>query len=512
MPRALLSVSDKSGIVAFGQALVSFGWELVASDGTQRALHEAGLPVTSVEQLTGQMEMLGGRVKTLHPSIHSGILARDTDSDLEELTRFGFAPISMVICNLYPFVETIRAQHSTLSDAIESIDIGGATLLRAAAKNYERVTVVCDPQDYPRIVDTLEESGRTDIHLRRDLAIKAFSHTRDYDAAICAYLSDSDMPSHSDTGAPEALSLNLLRSNELRYGENPHQVAAYYSSDIDDPPLGAEQLGGKQLSYNNILDIDAAWRAVCSFAEPTVVIVKHLNPTGIASAGTVTEAYSLALASDRLSAFGGIIASNRRIDEDFVEALSALFVEVIIAPEFSQGALAELNSRRKNCRVLRVSRPYDDRALEFRSILGGALLQNVDIGDPSSAVMRTVSKRAPLDVELDALRFAWKAVQHVRSNAIVLAQDKRTVGIGGGLPSRVDAVELAIKKAAEEATGAVMASDAYFPFPDSIESAARAGITSIIQPGGSIRDAQVIEAADYYDMAMIFTGVRHFRH
>lgn len=512
MSRALLSVSDKSGIVAFAQSLVALGWDLVASGGTQRALQEAGLPVTLVEQLTGQTEMLGGRVKTLHPAIHSGILARDAEGDLDELARFGYAPISMVICNLYPFVDTIRGQNISRADAIEQIDIGGVTLLRGAAKNYERVTVVCDPDDYSRIVEQLEQSGRTELELREALAVKAFAHTRDYDSAIHAYLSDSEIPHQAAADVPQALSLNLLRSNALRYGENPHQIAAHYSSDIDVLPLGAEQLGGKQLSYNNILDADAAWRAVCSFSEATVVIVKHLNPTGIASAATVTEAYQLALASDPLSAFGGIIAVNQRIDSDFVEALGALFVEVIIAPDFAQGALDALSSRRKNCRVLRVSQPYDGRALEYRSILGGALLQSVDLGDPSSAVLRTVSKRVPNASELEAMRFAWKAAQHVRSNAIVLARDTRTVGIGGGLPSRVDAVELAIKKAGEEATGAVLASDAYFPFPDSIEVAARAGVTSIIQPGGSIRDAQVIEAADYYDMAMIFTGVRHFRH
>ena len=512
MPRALLSVSDKSGIVEFAQSLVAFGWELVASGGTGRSLQEAGLPVTSVEQLTGQMEMLGGRVKTLHPAIHSGILARDSDSDMDELARFGYAPISMVICNLYPFVGAIREEHATRADAIEQIDIGGVTLLRGAAKNYDRVTVVSDPEDYSRIVKQIEQSGSTDLQFRRELAVKAFAHTRDYDSAIHAYLCDVEMPDLTATDVPQALSLSLLRSNALRYGENPHQVAAYYSSDIDHLPLGAEQLGGKQLSYNNILDMDAAWRAVCSFTEATVVIVKHLNPTGIASAESITEAYSSALASDPLSAFGGIIAANQRIDSDFVEALGALFVEVIIAPDISQAALDALTSRRKNCRVLRVSQPYDGRAMEIRSILGGALLQSVDLGDPASAALRTVSKRAPNAAELDALRFAWKAVQHVRSNAIVLAQGTRTVGIGGGLPSRVDAVELAIRKAGEEATGAVLASDAYFPFPDGIEVAARAGVTSVIQPGGSIRDAQVIEAADYYDMAMIFTGVRHFRH
>ena len=512
MPRALCSVSDKTGIVEFASALVNFGWELVASGGTQRALLDVGVPVTSVEQVTGQAEMLGGRVKTLHPAIHSGILARDTKDDLQELDAFGFAPISMVVCNLYPFVETICAEDVTLAGAVEKIDIGGVALLRAAAKNFSRVATVCDPQDYSRVIDTLEQSGQLADELRRELAVKAFADTRDYDTAIHAYLADSDIPALEGAEAPQGLSLSLLRSNDLRYGENPHQVAAFYSAKAYDLPLRAKQLGGKQLSYNNILDIDAAWRAVSSFEDPTVVIVKHLNPTGIATAETVTEAFPQALASDPLSAFGGIIAANREIDEDFVASLSALFVEVIIAPAFTEVARDQLVSRRKNCRILEVSEPYDGRALELRTVMGGMLLQGVDFGDPSSTVLRTVTKRVPLDSELESLRFAWKAVQHVKSNAIVLVQGKRTVGIGGGLPSRVNAVELAIKKAEEETTSAALASDAYFPFPDSIEVAARAGITCIVQPGGSIRDAQVIEAADYYDMAMIITGIRHFRH
>ena len=398
------------------------------------------------------------------------------------------------------------------ADAIEQIDIGGATLLRAAAKNFERVTVVCDPSDYARITEALQAAGSADKQLRRELAVKAFAHTRDYDAVIHNYLCDSDLPAPEQAEVPEILSLNLLRGDDLRYGENPHQAAAYYSTEVNRLPLGAEQLGGKQLSYNNILDIDAAWRAVSGFSEPTIVIVKHLNPTGIASADDIAEAFRSALASDPVSAFGGIIAANRQVDDEVVAALSALFVEVIIAPAFSPSALEQLRSRRKNCRLLQVTQPYHDRAFEFTSVMGGLLLQGIDAGDPAATVMRTVSKRVPTQDELQALRFAWKAVQHVKSNAVALVQGTRTVGIGGGLPSRVDAVDLAIKKAGDEVTSAVMASDAYFPFPDSIESAARAGVTSVIQPGGSIRDAQVIEAVDYYDMAMIFTGIRHFRH
>ena len=512
MPRALLSVSNKAGITEFAHALLTYGWEIVASGGTRSALVAADVPVTSVEQITGQPEMLGGRVKTLHPAIHSGILARDNEADLREIESFGFAPIAMVVCNLYPFVETANAASGELSDIIEQIDIGGVTLLRAAAKNHERVTTVCDPDDYESIMQALHDEGRIDMARRRQLAIKAFAHTRDYDAAIHAYLSESGLPAPVTEGAPESISISLLRSNELRYGENPHQSAAYYSSNVSDFPLGAKQLGGKQLSYNNILDVEAAWRAVGSFGDPTVVIVKHLNPTGIASASSITQAYPQALASDPISAFGGIIALNREVDEDFVAALGALFVEGIVAPSFSDGALDQLRNRRKNCRILQVSHPYGSGGLEVRSVMGGMLLQTIDMGDPPEVAMRTVTARVQLDAELESLRFAWKAVQHVKSNAIVLAHGRRTIGIGGGLPSRVDAVELAIKKAGDEVTSAVMASDAFFPFPDSIESAARAGITCVIQPGGSIRDAQVIESADYYDMAMIFTGGRHFRH
>lgn len=492
--------------------MMTYGWEIVASGGTRKTLEASGVPVTGVEQITGQPEMLGGRVKTLHPAIHSGILARDNEVDLREIEGFGFAPISMVVCNLYPFIEAAVAENKDLSGVIEEIDIGGVTMLRAAAKNFERVTTICDPEDYVPTMQALNEAGRIDLARRRELAVKAFAHTRDYDAVIHAYLCETGLPVSEASGLPESISISMLRSNELRYGENPHQNAAYYSAQVSDLPLGAAQLGGKQLSYNNILDVDAAWRAVASFGEPTVVVVKHLNPTGIASAGSITEAYPQALASDPVSAFGGIIAVNREVDETFVAALEALFVEAIIAPAFSDEALEHLRARRKNCRVLEVPGAYGSGGLEVRSVLGGILMQTIDMGDPPEMVMQTVTARVPLDAELESLRFAWKAVQHVKSNAIVLAHGRRTIGIGGGLPSRVDAVELAIKKAGDEVTSAVMASDAYFPFPDGVEAAARAGVTCVIQPGGSIRDAQVIEAADYYDMAMVFTGGRHFRH
>lgn len=512
MPRALFSVANKRGIVGFARELVAMGWEVVASGGTAETLDSSGIPVTRVERLTRQPEMLGGRVKTLHPAIHAGILARDSAADMEEIASFGFAPIAMVVGNLYPFSETIKRPEVSLAEAVEQIDIGGVALLRGAAKNFDRVTVLCDPGDYADILLSLKQSGTTSVEQRRALAAKAFAHCRDYDDAIHGYLNASDIAEPTEGDVPGIISIGLQRSHELRYGENPHQAAAYYSRAAERAPLGAQQLGGKQLSYNNILDLDAAWRAASSFEAPTVVIVKHLNPTGIASADDIASAFPAALASDPLSAFGGVIAVNRPLDSRFVSALGTLFVESLIAPGFADDALAALQSRRKNCRLLQMPQAFAGQGYEFRSVMGGLLLQRYDMGDPVGAVLRTVSKRVPSEPEMASLIFAWRAVQHVKSNAIVLAQGSRTVGIGGGLPSRVDAAELAIKKAAGAAAEAAMASDAFFPFPDSIEHAARAGITSVIQPGGSIRDKQVIEAADKHNMAMVFSGKRHFRH
>ena len=512
MPRALFSVSDKSGIVDFAAELAARGWEIVASGGTEQTLRQADLPVTSVAQVTGQPEMLGGRVKTLHPAIHSGILAGDRAEDWQELAELGFAPISLVVCNLYPFGETVQDPDVSLAAALEQIDIGGAALLRAAAKNFLRVTVICDPADYAGVISAISIAGQTDLALRRELALKAFAHTRDYDQAIHAWLFDSDRPALEPDTIPDSLAVSLPRSHELRYGENPHQAAAYYPRVPNESPLGARQLGGKRLSYNNILDADGAWRAVSSFSEPTAVIVKHLNPTGIASAASIAAAFPQALASDPLSAFGGIIAVNREVDEEFVAALGSLFIEAVAAPFFSAPAIAQFRRQRKHCRLLQMPAPYDGNGLEIRSVMGGLLAQRYDRGDPQDQTMTPVTERAPLAKELTALRFAWQAVQHVKSNAIVLAQGARTVGIGGGLPSRVDAVQLAIQKAGGESQGAALASDAFFPFADGLEAAARAGVRAVIQPGGSIRDAEVIEAANDYGLAMIFTGVRHFRH
>ncbi|MBZ0296075.1 MAG: bifunctional phosphoribosylaminoimidazolecarboxamide formyltransferase/IMP cyclohydrolase [Anaerolineae bacterium] len=512
MPRALLSVYDKTDLVKFASALVALGWDLVASGGTEKVLREADLPLQSVSQLTGMPEMLGGRVKTLHPAIHAGILVRDIPGDYETLSEFGYAPINMVVCNLYPFQDTVARKGVTLQDALEEIDIGGVALLRAAAKNFLNVAVVCDVNDYAKIIAELKATAQVDIATRRNLAVKAFAHTRDYDTAIHAFLSTDFVPSLTADTLPDHLSIGMHQVDTLRYGENPHQVAAYYSRQPDQAPLGATLLSGKQLSYNNILDTDAAWRAVSSFEQPTVVIVKHLTPTGIATAESLTEAYPLALASDPVSAYGGVIAVNRSIDDDFVAALGSLFVEVIAAPDFSPTAQATLSEKRKNCRLLKIPQPFDGQELELRTVHHGLLVQRADTGDPEGTIYKTVTERKPTAEELTALQFAWKAVQHVKSNAIVLAKPGRTVGVGGGLPSRVDAALLAVEKAGEEAGGAVMASDAFFPFADGLEAAIEAGVTAVIQPGGSIRDAEVIEAANKAGIAMVFTGSRHFRH
>lgn len=513
MPRALFSVSDKTGIEAFANVLASMGWDIVASGGTAKALQAVGIKVTPIEQLTGLPEMLGGRVKTLHPAIHAAILARDHSADMAELNKLNYAPIDLVVCNLYPFQETIARSNISLAEAIENIDIGGVTLIRAAAKNFERVTVVVDPNDYETVQNILLNEGHLSLTQRRELATKAFQHTRDYDAAIYGYLANDNPLSQAYETLPPTLTIGLTQTQSLRYGENPHQSAALYSAKTGTGPLGGTLLRGKELSYNNLLDADAAWRAVTSFTEsPAVVIVKHTNPTGIAIGNTITEAFPLALASDPVSAFGGVIAVNRPVTADFVHALDRLFIEVIVAPLFDDEAIELLSKSRKNCRLLQINETTPKASIEFRSILEGVLVQQRDLGDPETTVWEVVTKRHPTNDEVAALKFAWHCVQHVKSNAIVLAKSNTTIGIGGGLSSRVDAANLAVAKAGTEARGAVMASDAFFPFADGIEAGVKAGITAIIQPGGSIRDQEVIEAADNAEIAMVFTKTRHFRH
>ncbi|MFW5941632.1 MAG: bifunctional phosphoribosylaminoimidazolecarboxamide formyltransferase/IMP cyclohydrolase, partial [Chloroflexota bacterium] len=496
------------------------GWELIASGGTARHLRAADLDVVDVGEVTGAPEMLEGRVKTLHPAIHAGILARDSAADRQELEAHDLAPIDLVVCNLYPFRETVAQPEISLREAVEQIDVGGVTLLRAAAKNFDRVTVLSDPADYHTVLEELGQQDRVSDETRRALALKAFRHTRDYDEAIAQYLAPTADPLQESTDLPHTLRLELAQIETLRYGENPHQPAGLYATDPAAGPLGGELLQGKPLSYNNLLDLDAAWRAAVAFDQPAVVIVKHLSPCGIAiHPRLLARAFPAALESDPVSAFGGVIGVNRPVEEAFAHAVGQadLFVEAIIAPAFSPEAQTWFAEHKKNCRLLALPDVdlAQDEALnrfDLRAVRAGYLLQAHDVGDPPGAEWRAVSKRAPTAEELEALTFAWRAISHVTSNAIVFAAPDRTVGIGGGLPSRVDAVRLAAQKAGDRARGAVMASDAFFPFPDGLEVAADAGVTAVIQPGGSVRDEIVIAAADKRDMAMIFTGVRHFRH
>jgi phosphoribosylaminoimidazolecarboxamide formyltransferase/IMP cyclohydrolase len=501
MPKAILSVHDKTGLVDFARGLQALQWTLLASGGTAKLLRDNGIPVTEVADYTGSPEILGGRVKTLHPAVHGGLLARSVPADLEELKKLGWDYIDLVVCNLYPFQETAARPGVTLEEAVENIDIGGVTLIRAAAKNHERVTLCCDPADYPSVLEELHGGGVSET-TRRRLARKGFGLTADYDAAIVAYLAGDEAP----------LRILALLQQKLRYGENPHQNASLYTYKPDAGPLGGKVLQGKELSYTNLLDMDCAWRAATSFERPTVVIVKQVSPCGIASSDTLAEAFRGALASDPVSAYGGVIAANRPVDEDTIRAAGSLFIECIVAPGFSAEA-RELLAKRRNCRLLEMPDSVIEPKFEIRSVTRGVLVQASDFGDPvGTPPWKTASKRAPTEEELVDLRFAWKACQYVRSNAIVFAHGQATVGIGGGQPNRVDCVRTAAQRAGEKAKGAVMASDAFFPFPDSVQVAAEAGIPAVVQPGGSVRDREIIAAADAAGMAMVVTGVRHFRH
>jgi phosphoribosylaminoimidazolecarboxamide formyltransferase / IMP cyclohydrolase len=499
MPKALLSVYDKTGLVEFAGELTRLGWELIASGGTARLLAQNNIPVIEVANYTGSPEILDGRVKTLHPAIHGGLLARDRDADRAELAGLGWNLIDLVAVNLYPFEATVAKPGVTWEEAIENIDIGGVALIRAAAKNSDRVTLVCDPQLYPAVLKSLQ-SGGVPGEMRRQLALKGFRLTAHYDTAIAAYFDGS-----------KAETLTLYPVQSLRYGENPHQPAELFSYTPGGAPLGGKVLQGKELSYNNLLDLDAAWRAAVSFEKTTVAIVKHLSPCGIASADALETAYKAALASDPVSAYGGVVASNRRIDAPTAAAMKGLFIECIIAPGFDEEA-QKILAAKKNLRLVDMPDLKIEPGFELRSITRGVLKQAVDFGDPADAAWKVVSERQPTPEEWQALKFAWKACQHVKSNAIVFARDEATVGIGGGQPNRVDCVRIAAERASDRAHGAVMASDAYFPFPDSVEIAAKAGITAIVHPGGSIRDAESIAMANAHGIALVTTGVRHFRH
>jgi phosphoribosylaminoimidazolecarboxamide formyltransferase/IMP cyclohydrolase len=499
MPKALMSVYDKTGLVDFARGLVSLGWELLASGGTAKLLMQNDLAVTEVADYTGSPEILGGRVKTLHPAIHGGILARNTAEDFAQLKSLGWAPIDLVAVNLYPFEATIAKPDVSLAEAIEQIDIGGVALIRAAAKNNDRVALVCDPQDYPSVLQNLQ-AGTLDQPMRSQLALKGFRLTSHYDLAIANYLEGKEV---------ETLTLYPVQS--LRYGENPHQAAALLSYQKDGTPLGGQVLHGKELSYNNMLDLDASWRAVVSFKKNSIVIVKHLSPCGMASDEDQLSAYQAALASDPVSAFGGIIAANRVLEAATARAISELFVECVIAPGFTEEALTILG-KKKNLRLVQMPDLEVEPKVEYRSIIRGLLRQDVDFGDKTQENWKVVTAAQPTAAEMASMKFAWTACQHVKSNSIVFAQGEATVGIGGGQPNRVDCVKIARQRAGDKSIGAVMASDAFFPFPDSVEEAARFGIKAIVQPGGSVRDQESIDLCNQKGISMVFTGYRHFRH
>jgi phosphoribosylaminoimidazolecarboxamide formyltransferase/IMP cyclohydrolase len=512
MPRALISVSDKRGATEFAAGLVALGWEIVSTGGTAQALRDGGVAVTPVESVTGFPEMMDGRVKTLHPAVHGAILARRDTADMDALAGLGYAPIDMVVVNLYPFRETVARQDVTLPEAIEQIDIGGPSMLRSAAKNHDAVVVVVDPMDYRPVLDALRRGGVSGP-VRRELAAKAFTHTAGYDGAIAAYLSGGGKGATGDL--PPALVLVLERQLPLRYGENPHQRAAFYSTGEPLGLAGLTQLGGKELSFNNLLDIDAALNAVGAFdREVACAIIKHTTPCGIAVATNATEAFRRALATDPVSAFGSAIGFNTIVTEETAAALGDLFVEVIVAPRFHQDAISELK-KKKNLRIVEVPRAEDDASLDFKRVRSGFLVQERLRFNPAEDAWKTATRREPSDAELGDLRFAWAAVMSIKSNAILLAKGRAAIGIGAGQMSRVDSSMLAVHKAkaaGHEVQGAVLASDAFFPFRDGVDAAAAAGVRAIIQPGGSLRDAEVVAAADSHGIAMIMTGVRQFRH
>jgi phosphoribosylaminoimidazolecarboxamide formyltransferase/IMP cyclohydrolase len=531
MRRAILSVSDKTGLVAFGKALAARGFELVSTGGTAKALADAGLPVVNVSDVTGFPEMMDGRVKTLHPKIHGGILARrHVTEDLHLAQQHGIGLVDLVVVNLYPFVETAAKPGIKFDDLIEQIDIGGPSLVRAASKNFKDVLIVVSPGDYDSVIEELDRPGGPSMRFRFDLARRAFEHTGAYDTAIAATLSsvtvDGDAfssPSSERASSPAVLSLTAHKLRDLRYGENPHQPAAWYALD---PPagLGAPAvLQGKELSFTNLLDLDAAARIALEFDEPAAAVIKHTNPCGAATGATIADAYVRAREADALAAFGGIIGLNRSIDEETARAIVSTFIEAVIAPNVDDTARTILATK-ANLRVV----VADFRTLvsqqEYRSILGALLVQERDrVGEaqlpwPADGI-KVVTKRQPTEAEWQAMRFAWRVMAHVKSNTVIFTDAVKTLAIGAGQMSRVDAVKVAVNKAggwkggaAPILKGSVAASDAFFPFRDGLDAVAAAGATAVVQPGGSVKDAEVIAAADEHGLAMVFTGRRHFRH
>ncbi len=505
--RALISVSDKTGVVEFAKEIVrKHGYSILSTGGTAKLLAANGVPVTEVSDYTGFPEMMNGRVKTLHPKIHGGLLClRSSEEHMAQAKEHGIGMIDLVVVNLYPFKATVAKPDCTLEDAIENIDIGGPSMLRSAAKNHASVTVVCDSKDYPRTLEALRKGGEELQSLRRELALKVYQRTSAYDAAIANYLNAK----YKNNELPDTLNVGLPLVQKMRYGENPHQNAALYG----DFNKKFRQLQGKELSYNNIIDISAAAELISEFEAPTVAILKHTNPCGVASCDNLLTAWERAFETDKQAPFGGIITVNRTLEKDLAEAIAHIFCEVIIAPNFSDEAL-EIFSKKKNLRLM----IWDCKKVPHRvmkSVLGGVLVQDSDSIEELRANMTVPTKRQPTEEEWKALLFGWKVVKHVKSNAIVYAGQERTLGIGAGQMSRVDSSQIAVWKAGNaklDLKGAVIASDAFFPFADGLVAAAEAGCTAAIQPGGSVRDAEVIAAADANNMAMVFTGIRHFRH
>lgn len=507
--RALLSVSDKTNIIPLAEALHRHGVEIISTGGTARVIKDEGIEVTDVSALTHFEECLDGRVKTLHPIVHAGILARTShEPDVQELNRLDIDPIELVVVNLYPFKETIARPDCTMAEATENIDIGGPTMVRAAAKNFAHVCILTDPSQYLTFIEELDSDAAISFNLRQQLARAAFNHTAAYDSAIANYFIEE-----AGLENPDQLNIALPQSQELRYGENPHQKASVYG----DQQRYIDCFHGKQLSYNNYLDVDSALNLIADYegAAPTVAIFKHTVPCGVATDAQLTEAYKKAFATDTVSPFGGIVVTNRALDLETARAIDEIFTEIIIAPEFDEEAV-KLLKQKKNRRLIRIKESLNiTRARSFRSIFGGAVSQDADLTSIQPDDFRVVTDRKPTEDEMDDLLFAWKVVKHVKSNAIVYARDGQTLGIGTGQTSRVESSEIAVGKARKEGLAledSVIASDAFFPFADGVEAAAEAGATAVIQPGGSIRDQEVIDMANKHGMAMIFTGKRHFRH
>ncbi|GHU61428.1 bifunctional purine biosynthesis protein PurH [Clostridia bacterium] len=509
MKRALISVSDKTGIVDFAKELLRLGIEIISTGGTKRVLQEAGLSIQSVEDITGFPEILDGRVKTLHPRIHAGILAeREIPKHQETLRQYEIEPIDLVCVNLYPFQEIIEQKEALFEQAIENIDIGGPSMLRSAAKNYTAVTAVIDPIDYEFVLNELRAKGDTCLETKKKLSAKVFRYTAQYDALIAQYLTEN-----IGEQFPEKITLSYNKQQSLRYGENPHQEAAFYREPIlrANTISVAKQLHGKALSYNNLRDADAAFKLVGEFTEPTAVVVKHMNPCGVGCGKTIQEAYVKAYEADKTSIFGGIIALNREVDKETAELMNKIFLEIVLAPAFSEEAFAILCTK-KNIRLLTLPFGENRPSLENVSVGGGILFQAQDRQEENEDFFEVITERKPTKEEWKALLMQWKVVKHVKSNAIVVGNAQQTFGVGAGQMNRIGAAEIALSQAGEKAKGTVLASDAFFPQNDTVEAAAKAGISAIIQPGGSIKDQDSIDMANRYQIAMVMTHVRHFKH